>query len=625
MMIRVFILFVLTAVPVTVVSQKLTSSYGKATKQDLEMSFFDGDTTAPAVVLYQSGYLNSNTLEFTFFRRIKILKKEGTNLAEFTFNADEDSFVRGRTLNLVNGKIVEDKLGKGSIFRQQVSLGDWYYRIAMPNVREGSVIEIEYKRFLLPVSYKFEDRIPVVRAELLLEENPQINFRKTQSGYSTIRSTRNFFYADYVPAFKTESFTNSPENYITRFDFDILSISLPGLMRGFTTDWEAVNDLLLEDTYFGKVLSGNSSYLNEITKMIEVAHEGDIARLLAAYEAIKKINWNNEERLYASVTGLRSRFTGGSANSSEINMMLYQLLQRLGIKSFMVAMSTRENGLLNPVYPSLQKLNYAIVYAEVDGKGYVMDATEKELPFGMLPYRALNQQGRLVEKGPGRWIDLTPERPEKRVVKCDLRIDEYGQFAGKVSEEMEDYAAFSFRKGYLIHTSDDEFAESLEKVRLGFNIKDFRLTNIENIYEKCVIESDVAVTGKVQKAGDLLIINPFIIDQITETPFKNEERVYPVDFTLRQINEYSAIIEIPDGYEVQTLPAQANYKTKDRGLDVTFSYSAENGSVIVSFKYEQTKIVFLPVDYPDLREVYSKLIAKQAEPVVLKRKADERN
>jgi len=624
-MIRVFILFVLTAVPVTVSSQKLTSSYGKATKQDLEMSFFDGDTTAPAVVLYQSGYLNSNTLEFTFFRRIKILKKAGTNLAEFTFNADENSFVRGRTLNLVNGKIVEDKLGKKSIFRQQVSSGNWFYRIAMPNVREGSVIEIEYKRFLLPVSYKFEDRIPVVRAELLLEENPQINFRKTQSGYTTIRSTRDFFYADYVPAFKTESFMNSPENYITRFDFDILSISLPGFIMGFTTDWEAVNELLLEDTYFGKVLSGNSSYLDEITKMIEGDHEGDMARMKAAYEAIKEISWNNEVRLYSSGTGLRPMFTGGSANSSEINMMLCQLLQKLGMKSSMIAMSTRENGLLNPVYPSLQKLNYAIVYAEIEGNGYVMDATEKQMPFGMLPFRALNQQGRLVERGAGKWIDLTPERPEKVVVKCDLRIDESDQLAGKVSEEMEDYAAFRFRKDYHLYTSDDEFAESLEKVRPGFNIRDFRLTNIDDIYQNCVIESDVIVTGRVQKAGDLLIINPFIAGQFSETPFKNEERVYPVDFTLRQINEYSAIIEIPDGYEVQTLPAPANYKTKDRGLDVTFLYSLDNGSVIVSFRYEQTKIVFLPVDYPDLREVYSKLIAKQAEPVVLKRRADERN
>jgi len=607
----------------TVTAQKLTSSYGKASTDDLNMTVFDADTTAHAVVLYQSGYLNANTLEFTFFRRIKILRKEGTGLAEFTFNADESSSVRARTLNLVNGKIVEDKIGKGTIFKQQVSQGNWYYRIAMPNVKEGSVIEIEYRRFLLPASYKFQDIIPVIRAELLLEENPQIEFRKTQVGYTTVRNSREFFYADYVPAFKTEGYTNSHENYITRFDFDLLRISIQGINQAFTTDWEAVNKLLTDDQNFGKALATGSLYLNDIKERIEAGNLPPLEKMKAAYESIKVVKWNNEERLFTSTSGLRPRFTDGSANSAEINMMLCQLLNRLGINSGMVVMSTRENGLLNPVYPSLQKLNYAIVYAEIDGKGYVMDATEKYMPLGMLPVRTLNQQGRLVEEGAGKWIDLTPEKGEKSVVRCELSVDDSDNLTGKVTEEMEDYAAFNFRKDYHSYASEDEFAESFEKARQGYSIRSYSIKDIENIYGKCVFSTEVTVAGKIQRAGDLLIVNPFVFGQMTDNPFKLEKRIYPVDFAHRRTREYTAIIKIPVGYGLERMPENGRYKTKDDGITATVSYSYEGDEVRVICTFEINKIQFLSDEYALLRDLYNRLIAKQAEPVILKRKADE--
>lgn len=609
-------------VPLGIYSQKLTSSYGKASIEDLQMTEFDADTTAPAIVLYQSGYFNSNTLEFTFFRRIKVLKKEGTSLAEFTFNADESSSVRGRTLNLVNGKIVEDKIGKGNIFKQMITQGSWYYRIAMPNVREGSVIEIEYRMFFLPPSYKFQDIIPVVRAELLLEENPQIEFRKTQVGYTTVRSTKEFYYADYVPAFKTESFTNSPNNYITRFDFDILRITIPGLTQTFTTDWASVNKLLMDDTYFGKALEVNPSYLSTKKDEIDARTLTGYEKMVAAYESMKSVKWNNEERLYTSSTGLRSRFAEGSANSAEINMMLCHLLRRLGIASSMVVISTRDNGLLNPVYPSLQKLNYAIVLAVVDGKEYVMDATERYMPFGMLPLRALNQQGRLVEEGEGKWVSLTPDKPEKTVITCDLEIDESDRLKGRLKEEMEDYAAFYFRKAYHNFNSEDEFVESVEKESQGMSIMSFRVNNLDDIYKKCEFEADFIIGGKVQRAGDMLIINPFVSGQITDNPFKTEKRIYPVDFAYRRLKEYSTVIKLPEGYVIERIPGNGQYKTKDGGITVTINYSVDDKAVTVNCIFAVNKIQFLPDEYGLLRDVYNQVIAKQAEPVILKKSSD---
>jgi len=131
------ILFIVSLiVTIGLYGQKTTTGFGKVTREDLEMKIYEPDTTASAVVLYQSGHFRESDFRFIFYRRVKVLRKEGSDYAEYTFRSDENTSVRGTTYNLVDGKIVQEKLGKASIFKQMITKGVWLYRIAMPNVRE---------------------------------------------------------------------------------------------------------------------------------------------------------------------------------------------------------------------------------------------------------------------------------------------------------------------------------------------------------------------------------------------------------------------------------------------------------------------------------------------------------
>ncbi len=74
------------------------------------------DSTAPAVILCDYGYFNGNTFTFTRLLRIKILSKEGYDWANRTFTTFSKSNIRGITYNLEDGKVVEEKLKRSSIF-----------------------------------------------------------------------------------------------------------------------------------------------------------------------------------------------------------------------------------------------------------------------------------------------------------------------------------------------------------------------------------------------------------------------------------------------------------------------------------------------------------------------------
>nr|NQU94325.1 hypothetical protein [Bacteroidota bacterium] len=79
-----------------------------------------------------------------------------------------------------------------------------------------------------------------------------------------------------------------------------------------------------------------------------------------------------------------------------VNLILYQLLKKLDFEAFPVVISTRENGMLSPVYPSLNKLNHVIVYVKNNGNDYLLDATEDYMPYSLLPKKCLNWSGHII-------------------------------------------------------------------------------------------------------------------------------------------------------------------------------------------------------------------------------------
>ncbi len=140
----VFIFFVSNAL----IAQKAPVKFGSLDKADLEMMVYDYDTSASAVVLCDYGFFSTTTFQFTRTLRVKILKKEGTKWGDWLFYIDEDTPIKGITYNLVNGEIVETKLKSESVYRERVYENYYRTRIAMPNVSAGSVIDIQYIRYL---------------------------------------------------------------------------------------------------------------------------------------------------------------------------------------------------------------------------------------------------------------------------------------------------------------------------------------------------------------------------------------------------------------------------------------------------------------------------------------------
>ncbi len=309
--------------------------------------------------------------DFTRLLRMKVLKKEGSDYVNQVFYITGLGSIKGCTYNLVNGEEVETKLKNESIFKEELSEDRYRYRVTMPDVKVGSVVEIQYSFPMLPNEWRFQDRIPVRWSELRIGISPYVTFQKAFFGFEPlyINESGRWVGKD-MPAFRSESYLSSYTNFINKVEIELSSVTVPNYYRFYTTSWDAVNKYLLNHKYFGVAMgSGMALFLGEDIKAIKALALPDLERMKVACERMKqKMKWNEEESLYTTLQDLGSTYRKGSGNSADINLCLVLLLKRLDFDAFPVALSTRQNGLISPAFPTIDKLNYVVAGVKYDGK-----------------------------------------------------------------------------------------------------------------------------------------------------------------------------------------------------------------------------------------------------------------
>jgi hypothetical protein len=622
----ILVILLLSVIKFAAVAQKAPIKYGKIDKADLEMKVYPADTSASAAVLCDYGYFNSTQFQFYRTLRIKIFKKEGTSWGSQVFPGSSKSDIRGITYNLENGEIVESKLKSESIYLERVTEHRFRTRVAMPNVKEGSVIDLEFRYNGLPGEWRFQWEVPVRWSELIIESSPYVTFRKNFFGFEHLSESSDMrWVAKDVPAFHKEPYMNTAENYLTKFEIELLNISFPptnrnptGIYRDFSTTWDAVNYQLQESNLFGKAMHG-CAFLNSLAKDIENKYTVPFDRLKAAHEAIKKaVKWNEVETILSTTENLSYSFNKKNGSSGDINLMLIQLLKKLDFDVYPVALSTRNNGFLSLSSPSLDKLNYVVAYVILGDKTYFLDATEEFLPVGMLPERCINLQGRIIDEKKSGWVNLISDKKEKKVVLFNMKLEADNVLAGEITKSNYDYAALTFRKKYEKFNSKEEYLKDFEKEHKGLSVISCELTKLDSIYSPVQESYHVKIRNAVTSAGNMVYINPLLFEQLTSNPFKIEDRKYPVDFMYPSEKTYVFKLELPDGAQVVELPKPLNLKLGDGSAFVKYQVSTSDKSVQMIYKFVVNKPVFDEVEYGDLRALFSEMVKKHAEQIVIK-------
>jgi hypothetical protein len=649
--------------------QKAPFKFGKIEPAELSVNTCPIDSGADAFVIGDYGRLYFNYVQEEGFQtvferhlRVKILKNTAFDWADFSIplyysgsNEEKVESLKGNTFNLENGKVLVSQMEKSAIFKEEVNEHRRNVKFTLPNVKEGSVIEVSYKiysDFYTIWDWNFQQTIPVLKSQYQVEIPEYFNYKNFQNGYEkvitensvipgsiilTSKSREGFhtstttyssdkidfqvrvakYSLENAPAFHDEPYMKSRVNYITSMEFELKSVQMPhSMLKDYTSDWEHINRELLDSESFGKLISQGGT--KEITDKFEsITQPAEKATLL--YEYVRdNFKWDGYNRLY-STKNIRKIIEDKSGNSSEINLLLVNLLKKANLKAYPVILSTRDNGMIIMEYPVLQKINYVLACVELDGKQILLDATDKYCSFGFIPDKCLNDKGRIIDEVAKGNIDLVSSQKYALNVAATLKITDNNEIIGNWAESRRGYSAYKTRTEIGNAKSLDEYFNDIQKANPGLQINKFSVVNQDSMNNDLKFNLDVTLTGKAEQAGDLLMINPMLYEQLEKNPFKYEKRNFPVDYSFGYSNTYILRIDIPQGYKIESLPKPINVGLPENAGKFSYLVDSKENYIQVMRKFTMNKIIFLPDEYSILKEFYNQMVNKEAEVIVLKK------
>lgn len=672
---RIQAILLLTAglvLPSFTVAQRAPVKFGDLSPADFATASGAPDS-AHAVVLVDFGesridYESSDGfyLMFERTRRIRILKKDGYEWGNLTIALFREGSVKESlmglkavTYNMEGGQVVETKLKNDAVFEEDADQNLRLVKIAMPNVKVGSIIEFNYK-IKSPFIYNFQDwtfqsRIPVRWSEYRTHIPHFFGFTKMMQGYLDLhidehsREQKAFNHksfendagvggsngvniqqqrVDYTdnidrwvvkdaPAFIEERFMTTTEDYVAKVNFELSSIQMPGqFLKTFNDSWEKLNNNYLKDPAFGGVISG-SGFLDEYVKEATEATEDEAGRVQAVYSKVRgMLLWDGQRRKF-SEQNLKKVVESKKGSSAEINLMLVNMLRRAGLKANPVLLSTRDHGFVRTESPVSSQFNYVIAAVTVKEKIVLLDATERSLPIHVLPERCLNGDGFMVSEEGYQWIDITPVR-SRSGASGQLTLSEAGLLTGKVQLSNDGYFGQERRLKYAKH-GEDKYVEDLSKEH-GWVVSSRGVENIEKVQEPVKELYDVEFHQTAQKSGDRIYLNPVIVERVERNPFTLETRKYPVDFASPREWIVMMRISIPTGWEIEELPQPRAIVMSGNGAKFSYSLSQSAGTILLTSQLMINKTQFSQEEYPQLREFYAQVVSKHAESIVLKQK-----
>ncbi len=659
-----------------------TPKLGKVSMDEMKSTICPIDSSAQAYYIFEKGstsfvYRNTTIREgdsgsdkgfqmvFKNHTRVKILDKAASDLGNFEIylynkglNKEKIASIKGFTYNLENDKIIETKLDTKQIIYEEKTENHTIVKIAMPEVKAGSVVEIEYELisdFLFNLQeWYFQREVPVLYSEYWVGIPEYFHYKPSVYGYypvhhhtTTAAKTISFtytyrtdgrvteskrheyeeryqekittYYASHVPAFKKERFLKAAKNFLSRMTFELEGTKFPNSpYESFSSSWSHVSKELLEHESFGRVLNRNN-FMDTEANGIKASSANEMEMVSNAFKYVQsKMKWNGVTTIFAK-RSLKQSWEAGNGNSADINLALVSMLRTMGISAFPVVLSTQANGILPLSHPSLTDLNYVIAMAEVDNQTYLMDATDPLSALNLLPERCLNDKGHIIDPNRSGEISLATPNSYATYTQAILRMNEDGTFEGVARREDSGYAGMLKRRQFVTEKDSVSVIEMLEKRYPGIKIKSQSFTNLKAPQESLIDSLEMTLNGQTDVMGTMLTFSPLLVFKTEDNPLKLENREYPIEFSYPSREVIMCSIEIPEGYEIESIPDPLRVALEDRGIQFTFSV-ALNGNTLQAFSdFRVNKLQFLPTEYEGVKHTFAILLNKHNEKVVLKK------
>lgn len=639
-------------------AQEPPIKWGEIPMADLQMKSFPQDTNATALILCDYGESQFNDdLNIIFKRhlRVKILTAKGydwgTHSVTLRTEKGTESIhdIEGVTYRLdEKGGIVKNELNSDDIFEEEVNGGWTRYRFTLPSLQPGCVVEFRYTIIATSIDYLrdwvFQYSEPVRWSEYRIRHPKAIAYAGVTRGFESFfiddredvtqvfNGTALSYFGQPVvncgqwrlavkdaPAIREEPYITTTDDYVSQLNIQLAGYSFPGGgSKKILNDWPTVVKELVDNNRFYGVID-DTRKVRDLAEKITSGVQSPEDKMKAIYNWVRSsIVWSGKNRLFADqeVNDLLESKKGSNA---EITFLLLSLLKSAGISGDPVILSTRSNGIIQDVYPIISQFNYVLARVTIGTQNYLLDATDPYRPMDVLPVKVLNTRGLVIREKNWGWIPIVASKVSTGSSTVSLRLSADGSVEGKFEESLSAYGSLRLRQNLNekkeIEIAKDEF----DTERSGIVLDSVNISNKDSLELPLNIKASFSSASYAQKNGDVIYLNPQIIDRLWENPFKTAVRKFPVDYAYKSKFTTTINIDIPEGFEVkEKLKDIATYGGA-RALSFTRQTKVEGSKMAVTCTMEIKEAQIMPKFYDQLRNFYAAVVSVESEQIVLSR------
>lgn len=644
------LLLLLFTILVINAQQEKSSKMEQTTLDELKMTVYEKDSTAAAVVLYEHAnvYLdpkNNYNTRTDYYYRIKILDKtafDEANIAIELYKEKKVLDIRAITYNITDkGSLQRTGLSKDKIFVVNETENWTTHRFTLPNIKEGSVIEYSYS-IISPYSglddWYFQSNIPKIKSEFdaAILGNYKYNIRivgflKLDKNEPSIKencididglgpgSCRVYsFGMDNIPAFKEEDYMLSKKNYISRIAFDLETYTdTRGITEKYTTTWKQA-DKKLRKIFLNNQTSKKNFFKKNLPQEI-FALDNPLQKAKRIYTFLQNHYTWNKKYWNAEDEKVKKAFDHKVGSAGEINLSLYNALIAADIQTDLVILSTRKNGVPTTLYPVIFDYNYVIIKVTIDNKEYLLDATDKFLPFGEVPFRTLNGKARIINyKKESSWINIKPKYRSINNTTAKLSLNEEGEFSGYLLIKKQGNLAKKQREKLNL-LNEEDYLDEFEENNPDVEVEDYKVSALDAL-DKPLVETFRLNILMNEDLTQKTRINPFLFDRLKENPFTLKERNYPVDFGYASKNNFSLSLEIPDSYKITQLPKEVGISLPNKGGLFVLKIIKKDNIVNIYSRININRSRFTSNEYFALKEFFNQIVIAENSYITIEKK-----
>ena len=630
--------------------------FGSPTQEELTMTTYAPDPEAAAVMLYRNQEVYYDIIRDNFAIvyevkvRIKVLKSEGTDEANVTIpyfrhvengKMQEEIYgLKATSYNMENGQVVKTKMKNEQIFDERIDKDRMLKKFTVPQVREGTVFEYEYK-LLSEYYYTINDwyaqsSIPTLYTSYKLTIPEWFQFNVEQTGWERLenqRKERNFKFSIYgellpcdameysftgqqLPAVHPDGFVWCVGDYMTKVTTELSQLKVPNsYVKNFTLSWEDVVKSVMDDSDFGSRLKRKNPLKQEMEEAGIPAIEDPQEKILATIRLLQsRVRWNGKYDLWASNQPLKE----GTGSNADMNFLLIQMLKDAGIETFPVLLRRRDSGRLPLTHPTLQAFNTFIVAAPVgEGQVVYVDPSSTNGFLNVLPSDLLVQAAYSIRDTEGeKWVDLQHINKGRTSTIIEAKVAADGKISGTVTTGHFNNAALSFRENFKNAKDSVTFVREMAE-REHIQILDYQLTGHRGYLSE--VEETYTFEKQAEAMNDRIYVNPLISHPLEESPFKEEERKLPVELPYAQSETINVRLTLPEGYTVEEQPKGFVIKQEENGGTCRLLTAMEDGVFTLQFTLTLNQLYFAPDKYAGLKGFFDYVVQHQDELLILKK------